>query len=382
MRLALIAHGLRAGGGISVGKNIIKTLGELAPDVRYFVSFPAGHGYESCIEGLRSREVIKYCGSGNLISRYCFEFNKLAKHIEMFKPDLILCLGNLLVQGVKFPQLLLVHNPYYVYPRKHHGSLPMPSRILLRIQIQFFKNDLKKAQAILCQTETMESRIRSRFSYQGKTYRMPNAVSKLIELSSPRPSPMKSDRWKSIKNKKKLLFLSAYYTHKNFECVLELFQKKRRTLQDYAVIFTFDRNQNKAARELDRIISGDDFHNSVVNVGPIAQENLASYYAESYALFMPSLMESFSATYLEAMHFKLPIITSELDFAREVCGDCAIYCDPWDIESIVSAIRGVDSRRVKMVAEGSNRLKKYHHGWDDLGSELLRVIEAESVGVQ
>ncbi len=44
------------------------------------------------------------------------------------------------------------------------------------------------------------------------------------------------------------------------------------------------------------------------------QKELAGYFCNSNALLLPALLESFSATYLEAMYFGLPILTSNLDF--------------------------------------------------------------------
>ena len=58
----------------------------------------------------------------------------------------------------------------------------------------------------------------------------------------------------------------------------------------------------------------------LINVGPLKQHELSGYYHHSSALILPTLIESFTATYLEAMHFDCPVLTSDLDFAREVCG--------------------------------------------------------------
>ncbi len=65
---------------------------------------------------------------------------------------------------------------------------------------------------------------------------------------------------------------------------------------------------------------------------------MAEYYLACNALLLPTLLESFSGTYLEAMHFGRPILTSNLDFARDVCDDAALYFDPWDPVAIKDAI--------------------------------------------
>jgi glycosyltransferase involved in cell wall biosynthesis len=38
------------------------------------------------------------------------------------------------------------------------------------------------------------------------------------------------------------------------------------------------------------------------------------------------------------MHLGTPILTSDLDFAREVCGEAAVYFSPWDPDAMATAI--------------------------------------------
>jgi len=63
-----------------------------------------------------------------------------------------------------------------------------------------------------------------------------------------------------------------------------------------------------------------------------------SLYAQSDALLMPTLLESFSGTYVEAMFHKIVILTSKLDFAEDVCGESAFYFDPTSPEDILASI--------------------------------------------
>jgi glycosyltransferase involved in cell wall biosynthesis len=76
----------------------------------------------------------------------------------------------------------------------------------------------------------------------------------------------------------------------------------------------------------------------IVNLGYIELSVIPAYFGHCHALLFPTLLESFSTTYLEAMHCGLPILTSDLDFAHEVCGPAALYFDPWSPDSIAEAI--------------------------------------------
>lgn len=90
------------------------------------------------------------------------------------------------------------------------------------------------------------------------------------------------------------------------------------------------------------------------------------------ALFLPTLLECFSASYPEAMLLKKPILTSNLPFATTVCEDAAIYFNPLDSIEIANKIAQLVSspelikdlqekgeRRLKSFLSPRERAKKY-----------------------
>ena len=81
----------------------------------------------------------------------------------------------------------------------------------------------------------------------------------------------------------------------------------------------------------------------------------------SSALFLPTLVESFGLIYLEAMKYGCPIITSDRDFSRWICGDLAMYFDPMDAISIANTIENFISNPTEAQHKKhiKNRLKAY-----------------------
>ena len=65
---------------------------------------------------------------------------------------------------------------------------------------------------------------------------------------------------------------------------------------------------------------------------------------------MPTLLESFSGTYVESMYFEKPILTSDLDFAKEICGNGAIYFNPFNTQEQLDAI--------KFISENNKEISK------------------------
>ncbi|MCB0323642.1 MAG: glycosyltransferase, partial [Bdellovibrionales bacterium] len=106
------------------------------------------------------------------------------------------------------------------------------------------------------------------------------------------------------------------------------------------------------------------------NIGPVPLEELSAVYARADALFMPTLLESFSGAYVEAMSFRKTILTSDRDFAREICSEAAFYFDPLDVDSIIEAIEAAFSDE----AERSRRIA--------LGTSVLAAIPDWSMAYQ
>lgn len=61
------------------------------------------------------------------------------------------------------------------------------------------------------------------------------------------------------------------------------------------------------------------------NLGVLRPQECPRAYAGCDIFFLPTLLEVMSASYAEAMAMRRPIVTTDLDFARDTCGDAALY---------------------------------------------------------
>ena len=100
----------------------------------------------------------------------------------------------------------------------------------------------------------------------------------------------------------------------------------------------------------------------VINLGPIPQKSCPSVYEQSDALFAPTLLETFSAAYPEAMKMEKPILTSNYSFATDVCQDAAMYFDPLDPQDIAEKIKQLVNNKAlqdALVEKGTKRVKEF-----------------------
>ncbi|WP_110239759.1 glycosyltransferase [Nocardioides gilvus] len=81
-----------------------------------------------------------------------------------------------------------------------------------------------------------------------------------------------------------------------------------------------------------------DVRRASLNMGQLTLDQLPSLYAASDASIFPSLFEAFSVTPLEAMVTGTPLVASDRDFVRDVCGDHPRYAEPNDAGALAVAL--------------------------------------------
>ena len=75
--------------------------------------------------------------------------------------------------------------------------------------------------------------------------------------------------------------------------------------------------------------------------GRVSLRQIIDIYRDAHLCYMPSLLETFSATYPEAMALGRPIVTNDLDFARANCGNAAVFAAPNNADAHADAILGL-----------------------------------------
>ncbi|MBN2522450.1 MAG: glycosyltransferase [Bacteroidales bacterium] len=94
----------------------------------------------------------------------------------------------------------------------------------------------------------------------------------------------------------------------------------------------------------------------------VEEAQLNSLYAHAFALLYPSVSEGFGYPPLEAMKYGTPVIASCVSSIPEVCGNAALYFDPYDIREIANRIQQVCTEpelRKQLSACGKQRYKWY-----------------------
>ncbi|NLJ82745.1 MAG: glycosyltransferase family 4 protein [Bacteroidales bacterium] len=355
MKLLINGSNLSGGGGVQVALSFILESRKFPGNEYYILAsdklyeelknekFPSNYIFYS-ISLLHSNPIKK------IVSIY--KIKKIEKQIQ---PDSVFTIFGPAYWTPKSPHLVGFALGHLIYPESpYFKSITLKERIyweaISLIKKYFFK---KNSSFYHVETQDAKKRLAKYLNHNPeKIFVVSNTYNPYFDnfqVSETFILPPKD------KNEYRLLLLSTYYSHKNFEIInkiTEIFSANN--IENIKFVVTI--NQNIFAA----IFGAKNQY--IINTGPIPANLCPQLYFECDALFLPTLVECFTANYPEAMKMKKPILTSDLPFAHGICGDAAIYFDPLKADDIVEKIvllKNNPKLSKDLVEKGIERLKEF-----------------------
>ncbi|MES2406655.1 MAG: glycosyltransferase [Pseudomonadota bacterium] len=137
----------------------------------------------------------------------------------------------------------------------------------------------------------------------------------------------------------RLLCLSAYFPGKNLKILPEVAMHIRamNTHLDFEFVLTLPADDCGLKIIIEKAkLLGVEKH--ICNIGTVKVSEGPEVYESCHISFLPSLLETFSANYPEAMAMKRPIVTTDLGFAHDACKDAALYYEPRNAKAAAEKI--------------------------------------------
>lgn len=250
------------------------------------------------------------------------------------------------ITGFALGHYIYMDSPYF-----RIMSIQDKLKLKLKKAIHFYYLK-KEADVFISETDDVTQRIKRIFGEEKSYYTVSNTC------GSQYFSPISNKDIKRLPPKKereiRLLTVCKYYPHKNIEIIKEVIDKL--TADDKSnLLFVLTISTEEYQK-----IFGDKYKNNVTTVGTIPPQECPSLYRECDIMFLPTLVECFSASYVEAMVMEKPILTSDLGFAHSICEDAALYFDPLNAVSIIKQIKEIKSSittQEQLIEKGKNRSK-------------------------
>lgn len=286
-----------------------------------------------------------------------FKARKLLRNLEeSINPDVVFTVFGPSWWSPKVPHLQGYAYPHYVYPESplfHKLSWFQRMKIMLMKKIHlYFLN--KNGDFFVSETQDVSQRLKELLPEKNHFFSVGNTANSYFAtplIEEIRLLPEKKD------GEFRFLALCTYHVHKNLEILNEVIPKLNEKLCGKKITFVLTIDQENFSTKFTQ-----EAKRSIINIGRIDVAKCPQLYAECDALFLPTLLECFSANYPEAMIMKKPILTSDLSFATTVCGDAARYFNPIDAEDAAVKILQLcetPELREELIRNGLQQLKKF-----------------------
>lgn len=325
MKLLLNAGTLQASGPCQVMRSFLAEC----------IAFPQ-HEYHVFLSPAVQREIAKISFPDNfhfylfekhplysIFSRSLFSVLKRYHRLEQeIQPDCVFALFGPMwwkskapcVAGYASGQFIFGESPYF-------KQLSLLGKLKLKIhKIMFYVALKREAAYYITETEIARQRLAKWIKFPlDRLFVVSNTCSEIYKNFN-----LGDDVLPEKKTNEFRMFISALnQPHKNLDVLNGVIPLLRERCPNWKFTFVTTVSASYYEEHFD-----DNVKSSIINLGRIPAELCPQIYYECDALFLPTLLECFSASYPEAMFMKKPILTSNLVFATDICGKAALYFDP------------------------------------------------------
>lgn len=188
-------------------------------------------------------------------------------------------------------------------------------------------------------------------------------------------------RSKEDTNRKKILCIANYISRKGILYLIEAFAQVDRS--DFKLhLVGKPKNNGFYYQKMRQCIKDLNIEDDVQFHEGATQEQINYLYSTSDIFVLPSLKETFGIVLIEAMHYRLPIITTNHSAMPDLVtdGENGLLVPPKDVQAIAQALSKLMSQadlRVQMGEKGYQRIQ-YAYNWKETTSKFASIVQSIS----
>ena len=186
----------------------------------------------------------------------------------------------------------------------------------------------------------------------------------------------------------RLLFVSHYNYYRNFGTLIRALQIVKHRLAPGRIrllltckLRTEDNPGSYRAESEAALIRDMGLSEEVVELGAVPYNLLHKLYQSCDAYVTPAYAESFAHPLVEAMASGLPVVASDLEVHREICGDAAVYFPRFSAQHLAGRLETIaHSPELRLVMREKGLLCSQNFSWGKHVEDLLEVAATLSRG--
>lgn len=258
---------------------------------------------------------------------------QLAELEDRLKPDVVYSITAPSYFTFKTKEVMRFTMPWVTHPNAYSWSvLSWKAKMKMHIYCWNQRRMMRKAKYFITQTETTKRGIVRITGVSPENVKVVQNVLPAIFKVLPSSPYAQEGNWIDI------ACVGNTSAHKN----LDIIPKVLVSLRDLGVEnvrFHVTIPSGPVWDKMQQELSSIGMKDNVVTHGRCSQIELAEMYRHCQLCFLPTLLEVFSASTLEAMFFHLPIVATDFDFNLDVMDDAALYYEPKNARKAAERIK-------------------------------------------
>jgi glycosyltransferase involved in cell wall biosynthesis len=287
---------------------------------------------------------------------------------KKYKPDYFISTDGYLSLSTDVQTLAVFHDINFEhYPK----DLPFFNRLYYR---HYFPKFAKKAKRIAAVSEfTKNDLIKCYGIDPGKIDVVYNGVHE--EFKPVNESIRTETRKKFSNDQPYFLFVGALHQRKNISRLLQAFDKFKQSVSSPMKLVLAGQKRWWTS-EMEEAFTAMMYKEDVIFTGRISHQDLLNLTASAFAITYVSIFEGFGIPIVEAMRCGIPVLTSNVTSMPEIAGHAALFCNPFDVESISEAMKKMyadEPLRKSLIEKGFERQKDF--SWEKTADGIWKSFE-------
>ena len=330
-----ISAKIKSGGAFQITQNfLLKSLEDNDIEWYYIISQDVDEVIGKRFAHLYGNKYFVFPTQPDFWGSYKRVLKEVRKLESRILPDVVYSITAPSYFSFKSKEVMRFTNPWVTHPNKYSWStLSFTNKLKTQLYCWNQRRMMKKASFFVTQTETTKKGIMRITGLPTQNVRVVKNVLPQVFKSLPKEPNSQDGKWVDI------ACVGAPVPHKNFDIlpavVKELMTQGVENVRFHVTIPTDNPLLAMYKRELSTLGLSD----RIITHGRCSQSELAEVYRGCQLCFLPTLLEVFSASTLEAMYFQLPVVATDFDFNSEVMGDSCLYYDPMNAKDAAAQIK-------------------------------------------